>query len=70
MHGHTYSRYDYDDAAAVIVETLHDEWLYNQELSQRLVESGAWTYLVDLQQVSGGRGVLHGSHLTYLRLWA
>lgn len=47
------NRYDYDDAASCIVERLHDEWMYNQELSQRLVDSGNWTYNVDLKQVCG-----------------
>mmetsp|Transcript_19383 Transcript_19383/g.41946 ORF Transcript_19383/g.41946 Transcript_19383/m.41946 type:complete len:849 (-) Transcript_19383:893-3439(-) len=43
--------YDYDDDAAKIVEQLHDEWLYNQELATRLVDSGNWTYSVDLRQM-------------------
>ena len=45
-------RYDYDDAASSIVERLHAEWMYNRELSQRLVQSGGkYTYNVDLANV-------------------
>lgn len=43
--------YDYDDAASVIVEQLHDEWLYNRDMSQRLVASGDWMYRLNLQQM-------------------
>ena len=50
MYRCTACRYDYDGPASDIVERLHDEYLYNQELSERLVESGNWTYHVDLKQ--------------------
>lgn len=43
--------YDYDDNASAIVEKLHDELLYNHELTTRLVESGSWVYKVDLGQM-------------------
>lgn len=51
-------RYDYDEDASAIVERLHDEYLYNQELGRRLVDSGNWTYSVDLKQVREVRAAL------------
>ena len=51
-------RYDYDEDASAIVERLHDEYLYNQELGCRLVDSGNWTYSVDLKQVREVRAAL------------
>eukprot|EP00168_Porphyra_purpurea_P011818 TRINITY_DN3040_c0_g1_i2.p2 TRINITY_DN3040_c0_g1~~TRINITY_DN3040_c0_g1_i2.p2 ORF type:complete len:215 (-),score=52.05 TRINITY_DN3040_c0_g1_i2:48-692(-) len=40
--------YDYDDAGAAVTEALYVEWGLNAWLTERVVASGAWTYLVDL----------------------
>ena len=40
--------YDYDLDSSEVVERIHDEYLYDRELSDRLVRSGNWSYRVSL----------------------
>ena len=43
--------YDYDAEGTKKVEQLYQENLMNPHLTNRFVESGSWTYLVDLSQM-------------------
>ena len=43
--------YDYDDVGSRNVEQLFQENMMNPRLGSRLVNSGDWTYLVDLDQM-------------------
>ena len=43
--------YDYDDVGSRHLEQLFQENMMNPRLTNRLVNSGGWTYLVDLSQM-------------------
>lgn len=44
--------YDYDAGGAAVTEGLFVEWGLNAWLTERVVASGAWTYLVNLSDMS------------------
>lgn len=44
--------YDYDAGGAAVTEGLFVEWGLNSWLTERVVASGAWTYLVNLADMS------------------
>jgi len=48
VDGKSVGWYDYDAAGAAVTESLYVEWGLNAWLTERVVASGAWTYLVDL----------------------
>mmetsp|Transcript_14100 Transcript_14100/g.30360 ORF Transcript_14100/g.30360 Transcript_14100/m.30360 type:complete len:327 (-) Transcript_14100:109-1089(-) len=55
--------YDYDSMGNLLTEQLYLESQTNSWLFQRVVQSGAWQYLVDLQQMTQ-TNVVHPAHTT------
>lgn len=53
--------YDYDSSGNTIVEQLYSESLHNQWLSQRVVKSGTFSYLVNLTSMTQ-ENVVHSNH--------
>lgn len=61
--------YGYEAEASDIVEQLHHEWCFSAHLSQRVVASGAWEYLVDLSRMTQ-TNIKHAAHKRrHIRRW-